>query len=175
MAFLGFTFMIIFTAFNSLQNMVAKLYEEYHYTNLGRTAVLVIYLTFALCTFFTSFVIKNFGYKKVMLVASLGYAVFEMTGLLIASELGLSEAAAWTLVLSGAALCGASASVIWVAQGAYTSQVAGEKRKSELFGLFWALMMSSQIFGNLLTTFVLGTMSNFTYFLILTILGCICA
>jgi hypothetical protein len=33
--------------------------------------------------------------------------------------------------------------------------------------------MSSQILGNLITTFVLGLISNVTYFLVLTILGCI--
>lgn len=33
-------------------------------------------------------------------------------------------------------------------------------------------MMSSQILGNLITTFVLGMISNVVYFLVLTILGC---
>ncbi len=33
-------------------------------------------------------------------------------------------------------------------------------------------MMSSQIFGNLLGTFVLGRINNLVYFIILTILGC---
>lgn len=74
-------------------------------------------------------------------------------------------------MLLGAMLCGASASAIWVAQGAYVSQVAGETRRTELFGLFWMLMMSSQIIGNLITTFVLGLVSNTVYFLVLTILG----
>jgi hypothetical protein len=68
--------MLMFTAFNSLQNIVSKLYEEYHYTNLGQSAVICIYLTFSICTFFTSFIIKNFGYKKVMFFASLGYGLF---------------------------------------------------------------------------------------------------
>lgn len=88
------------------------------------------------------------------------------------TDSGVSHELVWVLVVLGAIICGVSASTLWVAQGAYTSQVADTNRKSELFGLFWALMMSSQIIGNLLITFVLGKMSNFTYFILLTILGC---
>jgi MFS family permease len=73
----------------------------------------------------------------------------------------------------GAMVCGVSAGVLWVAQGIYIGQIAEENRKSEMFGLFWALMMVSQIFGNLLITFVLGKLSNLTYFMLLAILGCI--
>ena len=71
----------------------------------------------------------------------------------------------------GACVCGVSASALWVAQGACVSKVASETRKSELFGLFWSFMMSSQIWGNLLATFVLGRINNLVYFMILTILG----
>ena len=171
--YLGVSFMIMFTSFNSLQNIVSKLYDEYNYTNLGQTSIIFVYLAFAIVTLFTSYVIKAFGYKTVMFFSAVGYAIFESTGLLIAWDLGLSVPLIWIIVIIGAMICGASASILWVAQGAYTSQVASEGKKSELFGLFWALMMSSQILGNTITTFVLGKVSNFAYFLTLTILGCI--
>lgn len=106
-----------------------------------------------------------------MFMSSLGYAVYEGVGLIIALASDLPKSIGWVIVLLGAVLCGASASAIWVAQGAYVSQVAGETRRTELFGLFWMLMMSSQIIGNLITTFVLGLVSNTVYFLVLTILG----
>ena len=76
------------------------------------------------------------------------------------------------VVILGSILCGVCAGVLWVAQGAYISAVADKDSQTELFGVFWALMMSSQITGNLLITFILGKMSNFVYFLLLTILGC---
>ena len=171
-AYLGVSFMIVFTSFNSLQNIVSKLYDEYHYENLGQTSIIFIYLTFAFATIFTSYFIKNFGYKTVMGLSAIGYAVFEATGLLIAWNLGIPDPLVWIIVIIGAMICGASASAIWVAQGAYTSQVASPDKKSELFGLFWALMMSSQILGNTLTTFVLGKVNNFAYFATLTTLGC---
>lgn len=151
--------------------MVSKLYEEYGFNNLGQSAILFIYLTFAICTIFTSFIIKNIGYKKAMFFSSLGYAIFEATGLLIVTDIQISTTLVWIFVNIGASITGLSASVIWVAQGAYTSKVASTDRKSELFGLFWGLMMSSQILGNCLSTFVLGRINNLVYFIILTILG----
>lgn len=172
MALLGVTFMIMFTAFNSLQNIVSKIYGEYGYDNLGETSILLLYFTFGVCTFITPYFIRKFGYKKVMFISSLGYGVYEGVGLIIALNEDLPKWIGWTLVLLGAMLCGASASMIWVAQGSYVSQVAGEARKTELFGLFWSLMMSSQILGNLITTFILGLISNVVYFLVLTTLGC---
>ena len=65
-----------------------------------------------------------------MAVSSLGYAIFEATGLVIASELGLNFYVVWIMVIIGAMIAGASASAIWVAQGAYTSQVASPDKKN---------------------------------------------
>ena len=164
--------MIMFTSFNSLQSIVSKLYEDYHYTNLGQTAILFLYFAFGIFTVFSSYIIKALGYKKSMFLSSLGYAIFEATGIVVASEVNIPTVLVWIIVIIGAVLCGISASILWVAQAGYTNATASENRKSELFGLFWGLMMSSQIFGNLLTTFVLGKMSTLTYFIVLTALGC---
>lgn len=58
-----------------------------------------------------------------------------------------------------------------VAQGAYTSEIAVGETKGELFGLFWGLKSGSQIFGAVITTFVLGNLTEMTYFTILSGLG----
>lgn len=68
--------MIMFTSFNSLQNIVSKLYEEYDYKNLGQTALMFIYGTFGVSVLFSSFIVKKLGYKKAMFFSSLGYGVF---------------------------------------------------------------------------------------------------
>lgn len=60
-----------------------------------------------------------------MFISSMGYGVYEGVGLIIALNEDLPKWIGWTLVLLGAMLCGASASMIWVAQGSYVSQVAG--------------------------------------------------
>lgn len=61
-----------------------------------------------------------------MFCSALGYGVYEGAGLVIALWEDIPKILGWTIVLLGAMLCGASASMIWVAQGAYVSEVAGE-------------------------------------------------
>lgn len=85
-----------------------------------------MYAVFGATTFFTPFIIRTFGYKKVMFVSSLGYGIFEGAGLIVTIFDGMPKWLGWVIVLLGASLCGASASMIWVAQGSYTSNVAGE-------------------------------------------------
>ena len=45
----------------NLQNMISKLYEDYHYHNLGQTAVTILYFSFGCMTVFTSYVVKTLG------------------------------------------------------------------------------------------------------------------
>ncbi len=122
---LGVTFMIMFTAFNSLQNSVSTIYDDYHLDNLGKISLIFLYAIFAASTFFTPFIIRKFGYKKTMFVSSLGYALYSLAGLIIALWESIPKPVAWVFVMLGAATCGASASAIWVAQGSYVSVVAG--------------------------------------------------
>jgi hypothetical protein len=111
-----------------------------------------------------------------MFYSSLGYSAYEAVGLLVALWVDMPKWLGWFLVLLGAVVCGVSASMLWVAQGSYLNELAGNdsksQRKTELNGIFWSLFMSSQITGSLLTTFLLGMISTATYFLVLTIVGC---
>lgn len=128
--FLGLTFMLMFTAFNSLQNTVAGIYADDGFDNLGKASLLTVYLVFGCCVFFTGFFIRKFGYNKVLFVSSLGYVLYELSGLIIAMWPDIPKPLGWIFVMLGAACCGAGASAIWVAQLSYVSIVAGEDRKT---------------------------------------------
>ncbi len=82
---LGLSFMMIYTAYNSLQNMISELYEELSLGSLGQIALFCIYGAFGFTTFISSFMIEKLGYKKIMFFCGLGYGLFEITGLLVTS------------------------------------------------------------------------------------------
>lgn len=106
--------MLMFTAFNSLQNTVSVVYNDQGYYNLGKASLLILYLCFGINIFFSSYIIKHMGYNNVLFASSLGYAFYSLTGLvLVWTE--MPKVLGWFLVLLGSATCGAAGATIWVA------------------------------------------------------------
>jgi hypothetical protein len=68
--------MMMFTSYNSLQNIVSKVYDDHLLKNMGQILLMCIYAAFGITTFFSSFIVKKFGFKKCFFGASLGYGIF---------------------------------------------------------------------------------------------------
>ena len=66
----------MFTSYDSLQNIMSKLYDENGCKNLGQTALMFLYGVFGISVVFSPFVVKKLGFKKSMFYSSLGYALF---------------------------------------------------------------------------------------------------
>lgn len=60
---------------------------------------------------------------------------------------------------------------MWVAQGKYFSDLATESSKGFYFSYFWAFYMSSQIFGNLLASYLLGSMGQSAFFFVMGLIS----
>lgn len=57
--------------------------------------------------------------------------------------------------------------VQWVSQGKYISDCATEGTKGFYFSYFWAFYMSSQVFGNMLASYLLSSYSLVTFYSIM--------
>lgn len=119
---LGICFMLMFTAFNSLQNMISQIYSQMGYNSLGQISVFCIYVTFGLANFFAAYVIERVSYRKLMFFCSVGYSLFNMTGMYVSACSGheggiCARGLIYTVVILFALLLGACASFIWVNLG----------------------------------------------------------
>ncbi len=72
------------------------------------------------------------------------------------------------LILVAASINGFGASILWVAQGQYISMCANEKNKGQYNSIFWALLMSSGIVGNLMAAFVIASVKQSTFYIVMT-------
>jgi MFS family permease len=82
----------------------------------------------------------------------------------------LSEGFIYSTMIVSGVICGFGQALLWTSQGYYISQCAEpvQQNKGLYFSLFWSTYMLSQIFGNLAAAFIIGQLSQVTYFYIMT-------
>lgn len=110
-------------------------------TQLSDTANAVLYGTFAVSGLFAGAVHNLLGPRCTLSVGTTGYALY--VGGLWAYQ---ARGTRWFLVLAGAVL-GATASLLWAAQGAVMMAYPREQDKGRSFALFWGIFQMGTIVG----------------------------
>ena len=64
--------------------------------------------------------------------------------------------------------------ILWSGLNQYIADLATEHTKGLFFSFFWCFYMSSEVFGNLISAFLLGYMSQTVYFAIIALIA-VCA
>lgn len=141
---LGLGFMFIFTSFQTqgnMQQVVIKSiqHEDPSFKGSGYTSLAVIYAVFATFNWLSPSCLAFMGPKLTMIIGGITY------GLFIASFLWPQT---WLLYLASI-LVGAGAALIWTGQGNYLTLMSDQETISRNSGIFWAMLQSSFLFGNL--------------------------
>ncbi|KRX00648.1 Major facilitator superfamily domain, general substrate transporter [Pseudocohnilembus persalinus] len=186
--FLSVCFMLLFSAFNSAQNMVSQVYEKLGYGDLGNVALFSLYFAFGISSFFGVQLVSLAPQKIIFIISGVFYNCFMFAGFILVHcpdktnnkqeslPFQCKEPVVYTYMILASVLCGVAAAMIWVSQGSYLEAVGQQcKPKSGLFvGIFWSIMQCSQILGNTMSYFLLG-LENGTqiYFTVMLIIGLI--
>ncbi|KAH9141462.1 hypothetical protein AeRB84_014353 [Aphanomyces euteiches] len=166
-------------------------------SSLGNTILGIVYLVYTVSAFFGSIVLSTsyensvkltlltvdlLGKKWSLFGSSFFYALFAFANLMVAltpHNPNLHSA----LLITAAALLGMAASVLWISQASYITQIsviyatlkneAVTSSMGHFNGIFFSIFNLSSIAGNLISSLVLGTFdwSNTSLFLIYTVLG----
>ncbi|CRK93330.1 CLUMA_CG006871, isoform A [Clunio marinus] len=145
---LGFGFMFLFTAFQTMGNIEKTVLDSIHeddptFTGDGYISLAIIYAVFAICNWIAPPVIALTGPRIAMLIGAVAYCSFMISFL-------------WpkTWILYGmSALLGVGAAIIWTAQGSFLSKCSDSSTISRNSGIFWAMLQMSMFFGNLFVFF----------------------
>ncbi|KAK7113337.1 UNC93-like protein MFSD11 isoform X2 [Littorina saxatilis] len=144
---LGLAFMFIFTAFQTcsmaekavLTSAYNGTFEGNGYTSLG-----IIYAVFGVSNWGAPSFVSFAGPKVSMVFGSTLYFVFILSFL---------KPMVWALY-AGSALVGIGAAILWTAQGNFLTINSESATIGRNSGIFWALLQSSLLFGNMYSYFV---------------------
>lgn len=146
---LGFGFMLLFTAFQTMGNIEQTVInsiktDEPTFSGDGYTSLAVIYAMLSISNWLTPSALSKTGPKIAMLLGAFTYCFFILTFLWPQT---------WLLYVASAVL-GTGAAFIWTGQGTYLSKCSDESTISRNSGIFWAMLQMSMFFGNLLVFFL---------------------
>ncbi|EGR32368.1 major facilitator superfamily protein, putative [Ichthyophthirius multifiliis] len=180
---LSFSFMLMCSAYSSTSNLVATLYKNLEYNNLGLISLLLLNLIYGFSSLFLAkYIINKISFKFTFIISSIGYNCFTVSGIWVCickdSEQNTqlcSPELVYFIVLFFSTLCGVAMSIIWVAQGSYIDSLCknnGDMR-GDLFGIFSAISQGSIVLGAVLSTFLIKYLDNVYFFIIMACLGLI--
>ncbi|XP_034247837.1 UNC93-like protein MFSD11 [Thrips palmi] len=146
---LGFGFMFVFTAFQTMGNIEQTVLDSIHaddpsFTGKGYTSLAVIYAVFAVCNWAAPSIISVIGPRAAICLGAVTYGFFIATFLYPST---------WLLYASSAVI-GFGAAVIWTGQGSYLTLNSTKETISRNSGVFWAMLQCSMFFGNIFVTFM---------------------
>lgn len=151
---LSFSFLLLFTAYQSIQNLQSSLNPE---AGLGTASLATIYVALVLsCMFVPPYMIRRLGLKYTMVGSVSMYLLYFVANM----------APTWYTLLPASLVLGTGGAPLWTSKCAYLLQLAQEYADlvgaldsapvvASFFGVFFMLFQTTQIWGNLIAFIVL--------------------
>jgi len=178
--YISLCFLILFTAFNGAQALTAEIYEQLHYKSLGKVNQVTLYAVFCIASLITPALIKNWGYKNGVSLASLGFFCTLLAGAFTCSCSGhltsflCHKKYIYTVNIVAASVNGLCGPVLWSMVNRYITSCTNEHNKGKYFGIFSGAVFAASVAGSALGAVVIKIFGQFGFYLTCCFLS-ICA
>ena len=163
---LGIGFFLLYTSVNSAAYIIAVLFRQLGYNDLGLYVTLANSFFCILGGITAPYFSDKYNSKTLMLISLCCYATKLTTYIFICYF--HSVYFVYPLVLVAAAVSGFTACFLWMSQGEYVHQRCEEEgrqgEKGYFFGLFYRLYSGANVSAGVITTFCLGLFEPVVYF-----------
>ncbi|XP_037376925.1 protein unc-93 homolog A [Talpa occidentalis] len=150
----SFGFLLLFTAYGALQSLQSSLHSE---KGLGVTTLSTLYGGVLLSSMLLPpLLIQRLGCKWTIVLSMCGYVAFSLGNFY----------PSWYTLVPTSILLGLGAAPLWSAQSTYLTVVGNRRAEatggvgkdvvSQYFGIFFLIIQSSGVWGNLISSLVLG-------------------
>eukprot|EP00347_Sterkiella_histriomuscorum_P022843 403336943 len=177
---LALGFLVLFIAQASALNLQAKVMNQNGFGPLGNYNLAALSIFCVVGGFLSTTIIKKFGINISLVISAIGIAQWILCSVLPALKNNESDPQKkanyiiyqdgfiYSILIISSCICGFTTGVLWTAQGVYTAECATEDSKGFYFSCFWTTYTFSQVVGNLIAAFILGSMEQSSYFFIMT-------
>jgi len=173
------SFLGMYVALYSAQNLQSVLFDKDGYDSLGNLSNAFAYLGQGTGSVFCVFIMLRLGTIKSMshfACVNIPFIISLILPALKSQDLEskawyLQDATVYTSVLITSVANGFAMGVVQPASGNYIADCATEEKKGFYFAFFWSFYMGSQIFGNLIAAFMLGSFPQIAYVLLMLGIG----
>eukprot|EP00054_Salpingoeca_dolichothecata_P025026 m.172676 g.172676 ORF g.172676 m.172676 type:complete len:302 (-) comp25221_c0_seq6:687-1592(-) len=128
-------FLVLFTAYNSLQNYVTSLLPGH----LGNISLGVLYASVCFFVFLAPSIVNQLGEKKTMILGAVCYVIY------MASLIKIYR----PVVIAASVVIGFGAAILWVAVGVFLTRCSPDGLRGRNSGIFWGIFQLSNVLGNL--------------------------
>lgn len=179
--FLAGVFLLIFSAYNPVQNMVSVLFKQLGEDYLGIFAMIVVNQCYGIGSLISPIVAPRLSYRTVFASCAAAFVIFIFIGQLISScavassSLLCHTSMIYSLMMGASILAGFGMAFIWFTCSVYIQASANESNKGKMFGIFGAIHQSSNITGALLSLVLLKFFGVKGFFMSQALLGCCAA
>jgi len=162
---------ILFTAYATTKNIVAKLLRDDDLGSLGFLAMCVVYVFYTLGSFFGTAIRNYIGRTgSTMSLGAFGYTTFVACCILPALMANniyndpehripdsgfLSKTPITICFVIAAACCGTGAGIFWTSEGSFVSRAACEENKGFYHSYSWCWLLATYLVGNPLASMIL--------------------
>ncbi|CDW80279.1 major facilitator superfamily protein [Stylonychia lemnae] len=176
---LALGFLVLFIAQSSALNLQSKVMNQNGFGPLGNYNLAVLSIFCVLGGFLSTTMIKRLGINITLVIGTIGIAQWILCSVLPALKNNepdkhkrdtyviYSDAFIYSIMIISSCICGMATGFVWTAQGVYTAECATVESKGFYFSCFWTTYTFSQVVGNLIAAFVLGSMDQSNYFYIM--------
>ncbi|XP_045132438.1 UNC93-like protein MFSD11 isoform X2 [Portunus trituberculatus] len=167
-------FLFLFTAFKTTCHLAQVVIRSIHaedpsFTGSGYISLAVIYAVFASFNWLAPSCLSFLGPKLTMIVGGVTYVIF-IAGFLWPNTF---------ILYFTSVLIGIGAALIWTGQGNYLTLMSTQKTISRNSGIFWAMLQTSMLFGNIFVYYqfmgkeIIDQHTRMVVFIVLTVVGVI--
>ena len=169
--YIGASFLVMFTAFNSANNLVSEIYDQLDYQSLGQLSSLVLCFATLPVILFPGFM-DRWSHKNAVFVGSLGFIFTFFAGAMttICAE---DSSHSWcqkrsyiyTINIICAIINGFFSGILWISVNRYITACSNRANEGRFMGIFSALFSCSNVTGSIVAAYVLKHFGQFHFYL----------